>query len=179
MGNAATLQEVMNAVSRQLDAAAVAAPSLAGMSELDAFIALDPLLSDLHKQYIDARHTRLQAQKEYGPDDPMTEMAIDMEDSAWCAVQTRHMEIRSQRAKMAEAQKIMEEARVEEAAQAKKQKEKDALERYRQMEFFARMNDKNKFNGADIWLALVFLFNRDWFPFRYEQPTYSFNRCAA
>jgi len=180
MGNAATLQEVMNKVSHQLELDAQAPAPVKALSELEAFAQIDPLLAELNKHYLDAKHTRRQAVSEYGADDPMTEMAVDMEDSAWCAVQTRYMEIRAERALMAEAQKLMEEARLEELETQKKQKERAALDRFRDMEVFSRMHDKKPaFNGADLWLLLLFLFSGQEKFFRFEHPTYSFNRIAA
>ena len=37
----------------------------------------------------------------------MAEIAIDMEDSAWCAMQTRYIELRAKRHLMARAQDMM------------------------------------------------------------------------
>lgn len=91
------------------------------MSELEAFIQMDPLLADLHKEFQDVRRNHRDLLFKNGCDDPMAQMAADMEDSAWCAMQTRLLELRNQPIKMRMAQRIQNEARRE----AEKQEEQD------------------------------------------------------
>ena len=84
------------------------------MSELEAFIQMDPLLADLHKEFQDVRRNHRDLLFKNGPDDAMAQMAADLEDSAWCAMQTRLLELRGQRILMRKAQRIMHHARREE-----------------------------------------------------------------
>lgn len=77
------------------------------LTELQAFQILDPLLARLHKEYLDAKDHRAKAIKDFGQDDPMTDMAMLVEDSAWCAMQARYMELRADRVLMAKAQTLM------------------------------------------------------------------------
>lgn len=62
--------------------------------ELRFWIAVDPLLGDLHKQFIDARANHLRLSRSRGIGDPMTDVANDMTDSAQCAFETRLLELR-------------------------------------------------------------------------------------
>lgn len=60
----------------------------------------DPLLASLIKQYLNASRQHKSLMKLHGYHDPMADVAADMVDSAWCAVQTRIIEL--QAAKRAE-----------------------------------------------------------------------------
>ena len=62
--------------------------------ELRFWIAVDPLLGDLHKQFIDARASHMRLSRIRGADDPMADVANDMVDSAQCAFETRLIELR-------------------------------------------------------------------------------------
>ena len=171
----------MNAVSSHLEKTAFLPVMASALSELDAFVNLDPLLADLNKQYRDARANCAQAEAEFGADDPMAEMALLVQDSAWCAMQTRYMELRAEREMMARAQELMEEARLEEESRARKNRERDALDKFRNWETVLRLQKegREKSNGADIWLAAMFLWLSEKQMFRFYHPTYSFNRLAA
>ncbi len=182
MGLADNLHEIMNDVSAHLDRAT---PSFMPakhqvLGELEAFLMLDPLLADLHKQFLDAKHNRQQAAKEYGKGDGMTDMAAILEDSAWCAMQTRYMEIRSNRRQMANAQKLINDSIAEEKRLEKIEREKEALKAFEQMQMFARMKAPKENNNADLWLLMLFLFtpNKQEF-FRDPYASYRFNRLAA
>jgi hypothetical protein len=62
--------------------------------ELRFWLAVDPLLADLNKQFIDARAQHIRLSRLHGPKDPMTDVADDMVDSAQCAFETRLLELR-------------------------------------------------------------------------------------
>lgn len=180
MGGNDTLQAIMNDVSRRLDQEPSSyAPTRAVLSEMDAFMLLDPLLASLNKEYLDAKHNRLRAAKDYGSGDGMTELAALLEDSAWCAMQTRYMEVRSERAMMAKAQDLMEESRVEELRLAKKERERDALQAFEAMQLFTRMRATREKNYADFWLMLFMLHMDQPVLFRNNYASYPFNRIAA
>ncbi len=171
----------MNDVSRRLDQEPSSyAPTRAVLSEMDAFMLLDPLLASLNKEYLDAKHNRLRAERDYGRDDGMTELAALLEDSAWCAMQTRYMEVRAERALMAKAQELMEESRLEELRLAKKEREREALQAFEAMQMFTRMRRVTREkNYADFWLALFMLHMDQPALFRNNYASYPFNRIAA
>ena len=66
---------------------------------------------------------RLKAQKQYGSDDGMTELAVLNEDSAWCTMQTRYLELRNNRDSMARAKSVL--AKAEYAAKRTREKEEN------------------------------------------------------
>lgn len=179
MGTDKNLHQVLNEVSLQLDRGVpVSAPPKA-LDELQAFVLLDPLLAGLHKQYQDARQHRLQSVKEYGKGDGMTDMASILEDSAWCAMQTRYMEVRANRSLMAKAQKIMEETRLDEERAKKEEKEREARQALEQMQLFAHMHERKEESEVGLWLALLMMYGHQQNFFRNYHPSYSFNRLAA
>lgn len=112
-----SLQQAMNRVSSGLEQAGLASPETAQplREEIDVFAQYDPLLADLQKQYLDARAVRKRQLESFGAEDPMAEIAADMEDSAWCAMQTRYIELRDERLLMARVQKEMRAERRERA----------------------------------------------------------------
>ena len=181
MGTDKNLHNVMNEVSLRLDrGVAICQPEKPkALDELQAFITLDPLLADLHKQYQDARQNRVQAIKEYGGADGMCDMAAILEDSAWCAMQTRYMELRAQRSMMARAQQIMIESRLEEERAMREEKEKDARQALEQMQLFARMRGPKEESAVGYWMAIMMMYGNHGTFFRNYQPSYAFNRLAA
>lgn len=85
-------------------------PRTCPLSELEAFIRLDPVLADLNKQFLDAKSNHQKAAQKHGCRDCLTEIAGEREDSAWCAMQTRYIELRRQREMMERAQRMMRQA---------------------------------------------------------------------
>ena len=180
MGNTLSLQDIMRDVSARLDGAMAVAPVFSAGDELQAFMAQDPLLASLHKQYLDAKDMRRKSEKDYGKDDPMTEMALLVEDSAWCAMQTRYMELRDDRILMAKAQETMEEERIMANLKREEENKREALQNYYRMEMLTRARQKSEATAGFLWMALFYLFmcNSGSF-FRQYQPTHQFNRLAA
>lgn len=62
--------------------------------ELRFWLAVDPLLADLNKQFLDARAQHMRLMRLHGTKDPMTDVANDMVDSTQCAFETRLLELR-------------------------------------------------------------------------------------
>ncbi len=110
-----SLQDIMNDIAGQRpDAVAQTCQKTAKkkaaakpLDELQAFIQLDPLLADLHKQYMGAKNNCAELVRAHGSDDVMVDVAMDMEDSAWCMMQTRYLEVRAKRGLMEKAQHLM------------------------------------------------------------------------
>lgn len=96
----------------------------ASMSELEAFIALDELLAGLHKEFADTKARAQEVIVKHGLDDPMALIAADLEDSAWCRMQTRYLELRTQRTLMERAQAMMRDVEREEERKKKEEENK-------------------------------------------------------
>ncbi len=169
MGNTLCLQSIMNEVSVHIVATA---PLV--LTELQAFLHIDPLLARLHKEYLDAKDMRCKSQKDFGKDDAMTDMAMLVEDSAWCAMQTRYLEVRGDRQLMMQAQSLMEEERLKVDRKREAEKTDAALRFYHYMEIAERARKKEA--NAVNWLwALILLADDRAFNFRIYQPTHQFN----
>lgn len=108
--NTASVQDIINKMAGRVDVLLdqrdsgrkKPVPASALQEEIRIWMAVDPLVADLHKQYMDARahHARLVQLR--GKGDPMEEVAADMAESAKCAVETRLIELRhSAEAKLA------------------------------------------------------------------------------
>ncbi len=131
------------------------------LSELDAFIHLDDMLAVLNKEYLDEKSHYDYLAKTFGEDDAMTEVAADMMDSAWCAMQTRYLEVRATQKLMEQAQLMVlavEKEQIELEEKKERQKDKQETERFM---LLTRLMDKqnserNKTNYADL-LAVVFI----------------------
>lgn len=78
----------------ELAAAISATPDEALSNDILAMAAEDPVLASLIKQYLNASRQHKALMKRYGYHDPMADVAADMVDSAWCAIQTRIIELR-------------------------------------------------------------------------------------
>ena len=196
VGEPQNLIDIMNVVATGLDSGEIspenakrtrqtssARPAGPALTEFDAFAHLDPLLAGLQKQYLDAKAQRLQAVKEFGADSPMTEMAVDAEDSAWCAAQTRYIELRADRALMGEAQTMIREAEEEERAAEKEALEKEAMTLLAHMQMVERMHTHEKTSSNFGWWLLFYLLSEQAHRHVQQmlsyQQTYRFNRVAA
>lgn len=106
----ASVQDVMNKMAGRVDALLdqredgrrKASPASALQEEIRIWMAVDALLANLHKQYLDAKMHHARLAQRHGKGDPMEEVAADMAASAKCAVETRLIELRhSTEAKLA------------------------------------------------------------------------------
>lgn len=130
------------------------------VTELDLFLEQDALLSSLNNQYRFAREHHMAARKEHGRDSPMADIAADMEDSAWCAMQTRLMELRGNGALMRLVQKKLWEAEVAALAARQALKEKKALDFFNRMEAARLAKERNKSTAIYEWLAVIIIYHR-------------------
>ena len=87
------------------------------LDEIRMWVAVDPLLADLHKQYLDARINHARLKSKHGDTDPICDVASDMEDSARCAVDTRIIELRQCAESKAALQAIIRKAHTEREAE--------------------------------------------------------------
>lgn len=135
--------------------------TLQTLSELDAFIHLDEMLASLNKEYLDEKSHYEYLVKTFGADDAMTEVAVDMMDSAWCAMQTRYLEVRASQKLMEQAQLMVlavEKEQIELEEKKERQKDKQQTERFMLLtRLMDRKNsERNATNYADL-LAVVFI----------------------
>jgi hypothetical protein len=168
------LHQIMNDIAGRLDAICPAhemasssplsptkkkkrAP-LEPLGEMEAFMQLDPLLADLQRQYIDAKLQRQELCKAHGDKDPMSEIAMDMEDSAWCAAQTRYIELRQIRDMMAKVQRLMHERDEEIALEKRKEQEKDFMSFFLLAKAQEKMRERQKGGGYE-YAVLLLMFN--------------------
>ena len=157
-------------MSQRMDVLCAAHQDVCGsdpMSELDAFIAIDPTLAGLNKEYLEARDYRRELVRINGCDDPMAEVAADMEDSSWCAMQTRYLMLRERRELMEQAQRLMRqsEEKIElEIEEKKKKRIDDILQWTRSLEF---MRKNNKADPILEWALVIMMFS----PKHYFMPT--------
>lgn len=149
------------------------------MDDMSAFLLIDPVFAGLNKHYLDAKAIRRQSEKEYGAGDVMTSIAADMEDSAWCALQTRYMELRGDAAMSAAAKEKMAEADECERRKKELEKEEDGRRLAERLQVLAII-EKRKQKDMLFFLILIHAgMSGHWGLFRYEMPSYSFNRLAA
>ena len=127
------------------------------LTELEAFIRMDQVLASLNKQYLEAKAHRKELVALNGADDAMAEVAMDMEDSAWCAMQTRYLELREDRDLMMQAQRLMRQAdeRVEEKRE--KEKQKEALNIFHRMQILKNMERQKKDRVPFFEIAFILL----------------------
>jgi hypothetical protein len=149
-----SLSDIMNQmVTRLEDIQATDKPFAHALTEIEAFTKLDDTLESLNKQYLDARLQRKELVALYGGDDAMVEIAIDMEDSAYCALQTRYIEVRQNRDMMVKAQRLMRDAEEEMKIEAEKEKSQKASEFVMKLKMMDAMRVKER--RSDIGFALA------------------------
>ena len=94
--------------------------SLDPLSEVGLYITIDRLLADLYKQYLEAQRHYITCIETHGKEDVMTEIASDMADSSFCAMETRLIELREEKEcadSVARVQEAQKQAYIEEMAQ--------------------------------------------------------------
>lgn len=177
-----SLQDVMNAVGVAIDGLKPSPQPV--LNDFDAFLRIDPLLSQLHKEYLDAKDQRRRAKAEFG-DDGMCEMAAILEDSAWCSMQARYMELRGDAGRMAAANQIIKDDRRERA----EEKARDERERQNAMQEYLIMAElvrrRHGCDEAALWMyaALILMsqnnVQRAAFFRAQAASSHPFNRLAA
>lgn len=123
------LQDLMNRMASRMEALAgnQSGAFANAPEELRFWLAADPLLADLYKQYLDAKASHQNLARLRGDHDPMVDVARDMEDSTKSAFETRLIELRrdeetksivldlARRAHAEEEERLSEKARAESA----------------------------------------------------------------
>ncbi|HPD83515.1 MAG: hypothetical protein R3D88_05700 [Alphaproteobacteria bacterium] len=174
-----SLHQIMNDMASRLEVLHVPASSKRAptpLSELEAFMQIDDLLMSLNKDYLEAKAQRIELVALYGSEDAMVEVIMDMEDSAWCAMQTRYLELRAERELMERAQRLMR--RAEEKIEEEKLREK--IYEAHQFAYFVKILEKvkemNKTPKIFEWAFLLLLFKLE--PF-HDRPDYLMKQAMA
>ena len=133
------------------------------------YIALDPLLAQLYKDYRDTQAYYARLDDGGQRNAAMRDVAQDMVDSAWSALQTRLIELREGDETVTAMQAMRnlrhnDEARL--AHERARDNERQAGFR-KQRETFDNQKRQSREEAADALLAYVFLF---WFRLRWSVP---------
>ena len=174
-----SLHQIMNEMASRLEVLRPPAPKKKApmpLSELEAFMQMDDLLTSLNKDYLDAKAQRIELVALYGDDDAMAEVAMDMEDSAWCAMQTRYLELREEQELMERAQRLMRKAeeRIENEKASEKAYEAQQVAHY--VKTLANIKEMNKTPKIFEWAFLMLIFKLE--PFN-DKPAYMKQAMAA
>lgn len=105
------------------------------LNEVEAYMAVDPTLARLHKEFMDARLNRLRALEQQGEGSAMADIARDLEESAKSAMETRMIELREDQIKRMMVERMMAQTHFEEMDH-RRAKSAEVFAR-RQAEFFA------------------------------------------
>lgn len=97
--NGASINDILAKIDQRLDMLKLIddnAPkvTLDPLSEVGLYLTKDRVLSDLYRQYLNAQRNFIQTVTQHGKDSPMAEIARDMSESCFCAMETRLIELR-------------------------------------------------------------------------------------
>lgn len=115
-----------------------------------AFLGSDAVILDLYKRYLDARSNYQSMILDRDRADPLTEIASEHLDSAWCALESRIYELRQNRAAASRAallQKIEHEAFEAKEEQAARRRREQAESLYNQP-----VNSRSRKDGGESTL---------------------------
>lgn len=134
------------------------------ISEATPFLGTDDVILGLLKDYLNAKADYQGTLLSYGSDNPMTEIAADHADSAWCALQARLFELKADKAAAARAKMLEKinnntcEARQESRSRRlKAEREELRATAYRRRRRIERRND----DGNWILFILFLMANRE------------------
>lgn len=162
-----SIRDVMNALCRNSgqiedrrktprpDAATRAMPDGA---EIERFMAVDPLTVTLYKRYVDARAQYLSALGDGEKGSAMADIAADLADGAWCALESRIHELREnesarQRARVLEALEAQDRARRTKENRTDSAADRILIDRKRQEEQQRRNQGNFLFLIWLLWLS--------------------------
>ncbi|MCB9964431.1 MAG: hypothetical protein H6855_03900 [Rhodospirillales bacterium] len=101
-GTGTSINDILIKIEQRLDVLSLyeenpAPVSLDPLSEAGLYITSDRLLAELYRQYLDSQRHYVQTLQTHGKDAPMTEIASDMAESCFCAMETRLIELRQEK----------------------------------------------------------------------------------
>jgi len=147
----------MNNIAKRLDGLQEQAPHKRDfLSAIDAFLSIDSVLGNLHKQLLEAQSNHNRITTRFGVDDPMAEVAADVAESAESAFHTRLIEVRRDRKIRRAVLKILRQQRAE---IQRAQRKRDIYARKEMAEIHSRKlrAQQAKKEGEDSFLAVIML----------------------
>lgn len=106
-----SLQDIMNDMARRLDVIRTDDDSYGindgSVSEMGAYAAVDPVMADLYRQYLNARKRHKTLTNQNGDDDALAAVAGEQAESLDSALQTRLIELRGDKKLSARVETIM------------------------------------------------------------------------
>lgn len=142
------LDEILGTISRLIEQARPEErDGTCLLDEIETYLNHDPLLSGLHRDYLDARAVCARLLRDSGADDPMTEIAVDRLESCLGAFETRLIELRRDFAARNDAVRRLKKLRAamelqdEENRRADLRYRKEAQSFYDRRDFVARGRD--------------------------------------
>lgn len=139
------------------------------LGDIEYYIQLDSVTAQLYKDYREARARYSQLDDGNSRNEAMQDVARDMMDSAWSALQTRLIEMRDSDERAA-AMKAMRNLRHSDETRLYQQRERDYQRQAgfrRQRETAEAKKQQSREEAANSLLAYVFLF---WFQLRWAVP---------
>ena len=111
-----SINDILSKIDQRLDdlrMTDMSAPSVSldPLSEVGLYITNDPLLADLYRQYLESQKHYIASIQTHGKDAPMTEIASDMSESAFCAMETRLIELREEKELREKVMRVQETQR--------------------------------------------------------------------
>ncbi len=157
------LQGIIRAMASRLDmhqSAEAGAPS-GTLSEVEAYMAVDPTLASLYKEFMDARRNRRRALEQQGSGSAMADIARDLEESAQSAMETRMIELRENTMKRMMAERMMAHAHIAEMNECRSESAKWYAERQAQ-NFAEQKRDeavmaRHQHEGQDSFMMLTMM----------------------
>ena len=143
-----SLEKIMAEMAGRLDAtqpmSALAKSSRDIVEDALDQMPTDPILSALHKEYQEAKNAHRQLVQSNGIDDPMTEVAADMLDSARSAVQTRMLELKEWR-----------EQEIKEISEVRQRRQKAEFDAARLRSFFKKRKQEHE-DDLFYWIVVMY-----------------------
>lgn len=156
------------------------------LTEMEALASQDELLAHLQKEFLNAKASHDRLIRENGVDDAMTEVAADMMDSAWCAMQTRMMEVRAKGEVMARAQSMMQASKRKMEETKEQQEKKKALALFHKMQMLQHLKNvkrqqqiKKEKEKVPFFEMVFILMMFKLLPAGINSPQYNYTRQAA
>jgi hypothetical protein len=154
-----SLSDLVNELARAPSSIGAPNEPVSELDEFEAFCQFDTLLSALNKDYLTAKAQRQLQEASFGKDDAMAEIAALAEDSAWCALQTRLLELRRDAALRRQVNEIIRRRKTIALQQKIQEQAKEKADMLRS--FFLLMKQKKraeKENKSNIFEYAVLLF---------------------
>jgi|MDSW01.1.fsa_nt_gb hypothetical protein len=158
----ATIQDILGQIEKRLKTLEVfdtSAPtvSLDPLSEVGLYISRDKLLADLYRQYLEAQRNYIISVKRHGAQDAMTEIAQYTADSAYCAMETRLIELRGNPEMQVQIERVQKKQRAAYESDMKKRQEEYARRGITQPDGISQQTRHKETNKSSNMLWFMFM----------------------